>query len=81
MPIAKERKMSPDWLAALERTRERMNHGYRLGKRPSREEIYERARAVGGSRLGIESMKRGEGRPAKEVFEKIRLKYKIPRDA
>jgi hypothetical protein len=30
---------------------------------------------------GLESMRRGEGRPAAEVFQHLRDKYQIPPDA
>ena len=43
VPVTAERKLSPEQIAALERTRERMHSGYDLGGRmPSRDEIYER---------------------------------------
>ena len=43
VPVAVERELTPDQLAALERTRERMRRGYDLGGRmPSRDELHER---------------------------------------
>jgi prevent-host-death family protein len=43
VPVATERKLSSDQLAALERSRERMRRGYDLGGRmPSRDELHER---------------------------------------
>lgn len=38
----------------------------------------DRAEAIEGIRRGLESMKRGEGRPAEDVFEDLRKKYEIP---
>ncbi len=40
----------------------------------------DRAEALEGIRRGLESMKRGQGRPAEKVFEEMRKKYHIPRD-
>ncbi len=40
----------------------------------------EQAEAVEGIRRGLDSMKRGEGKPAGEVFSEIRAKYDIPSD-
>jgi hypothetical protein len=42
-------------------------------------EIIDQAEAVVGIRKGLASMKRGEGIPAEQAFEKIRKKHKIPR--
>ncbi len=43
VPVAAERQLSPDQLAALERTRQRMNGRYDLGGRmPARDELHER---------------------------------------
>ncbi|MEE9295681.1 MAG: type II toxin-antitoxin system Phd/YefM family antitoxin [Phycisphaerae bacterium] len=42
-------------------------------------DLVDRAEAIEGIRKGLESMERGEGRPADEVFEEIRRKYNIPR--
>jgi len=39
----------------------------------------DRLEAVEGIRRGLASADAGEGRPAEEVFEKIRRKHKIPR--
>ena len=44
-------------------------------------ELIDRAEAIEGIRRGLESMARGQGRPAKEVFEELRKKYKIPHQA
>jgi PHD/YefM family antitoxin component YafN of YafNO toxin-antitoxin module len=41
----------------------------------------DRLEAIEGIRRGLQSMERGEGRPADEVFEKLRRKHKIPRGA
>jgi prevent-host-death family protein len=41
----------------------------------------DRAEAIAGIRRGLESIARGEGRPAEEVFAELRKKYKIPRKA
>src|SRR5262244_2950093 len=40
-------------------------------------ELIDRAEAIEGIRRGLESMKRGTGRPADEVFEAMRKKHKI----
>jgi len=43
VPVEAERHLSPEQLAALERTRQRMKQGYDLGGRlPSRDELHER---------------------------------------
>jgi prevent-host-death family protein len=42
-------------------------------------EMLDRAEAIEGIRRGLESMKRGHGRPAEDVFNALRKKYKIPR--
>jgi prevent-host-death family protein len=43
VPVTKERRLSPEQVAALERTRERMRRGYDLGgQMPSRDELHER---------------------------------------
>ena len=43
VPVAAKRQLSPEQLAALERTRERMRRGIDLGGRmPSRDELHER---------------------------------------
>ncbi len=44
-------------------------------------ELVDRAEAIEGIREGLESMKRGEGRPAREVLEEIRRELGIPRKA
>ncbi len=44
-------------------------------------ELVDRAEAIEGIREGLESMKRGEGRPAREVLEEIRKELGIPRKA
>ena len=41
----------------------------------------ERVEAVEGIQRGLESMERGEGRPAKKALEAIRKRHGIPRDA
>jgi hypothetical protein len=38
----------------------------------------ERADAVQGIRAGLESIGRGEGRPADEAFDELRRKHSIP---
>jgi prevent-host-death family protein len=40
----------------------------------------ERIETIAGVRRGLEEMEAGKGRPAKEVLEEVRRKYKIPRD-
>jgi hypothetical protein len=42
-------------------------------------ELADRAEAIEGIRRGLESMARGEGRPAEQVLEEMRKKHKIPR--
>jgi PHD/YefM family antitoxin component YafN of YafNO toxin-antitoxin module len=44
-------------------------------------EALDRAQAVQGIRAGLESIRRGEGRPAREVFDELRRKHDIPSDA
>ncbi|MBM4255642.1 MAG: type II toxin-antitoxin system Phd/YefM family antitoxin [Deltaproteobacteria bacterium] len=44
-------------------------------------DMVDQAEAIAGIRAGLESMKRGAGRPAGEVFAGIRKKHKIPRSA
>jgi hypothetical protein len=44
-------------------------------------ELADRAEAIEGIRRGLESMARGEGRPAEQVLEERRKKHKIPRRA
>lgn len=44
-------------------------------------EVLDRAQAVEGIRRGLDSMARGEGRPAEAVFEGLRRRHQIPRDA
>jgi PHD/YefM family antitoxin component YafN of YafNO toxin-antitoxin module len=44
-------------------------------------ELVDRLDTIEAIREGIESIERGEGRPADEVFEEIRRKYNIPREA
>lgn len=39
------------------------------------------AEAIEGIKEGLASMRRGEGRPAAEVFEHLRVKHQIPHDA
>ena len=42
-------------------------------------ELADRAEPIEGVRRGLESMARGEGRPAEQVLEELRKKHKIPR--
>jgi PHD/YefM family antitoxin component YafN of YafNO toxin-antitoxin module len=44
-------------------------------------ELVDRLEAIEDIRQGLDEMKAGKGRPADEVFEEIRQKYKIPRGA
>jgi len=44
-------------------------------------DLLDRAEALEGIRQGLESMRQGEGRPAAEVFQDLRTKYRIPHDA
>jgi dihydroneopterin aldolase len=44
-------------------------------------ELLDYAEAVEGIKQGLESMRRGEGRPAAEVFQHLRNKHQIPHDA
>lgn len=41
----------------------------------------EKAEAIAGINLGLESMARGKGQPAKAVFTRLRRKHKIPSGA
>lgn len=41
-------------------------------------EMIDRAEAIEGIRQGLESMKQGKGKPAREVFEELRQKHNIP---
>ncbi len=43
--------------------------------------LVDRAQAIEGIQRGLASMERGEGRPAREVFEEIRQRHGIPRQA
>ena len=43
-------------------------------------EALDRAQAVHGIRAGLDSIKGGQGRPAREVFDDLRSKHNIPRD-
>jgi hypothetical protein len=43
--------------------------------------LVDRLDTIEAIREGIASIDRGEGRPAEEVFEEIRQKYNVPRDA
>jgi len=42
-------------------------------------ELVDRIETIAAVREGLEQMERGEGRPAEEVFEDIRNKYRLPR--
>ena len=44
-------------------------------------ELLDYAEAVAGIKQGLASMRRGEGRPAAEVFQHLRNTYQIPPDA
>ena len=44
-------------------------------------ELVERAEAIEGIHRGLASAARGEGRPVEEVFEELRAKYDVPREA
>lgn len=41
-------------------------------------ELADRAEAIEGIRLGLESAARGEGRPPEEIFAEIRTRLGIP---
>ena len=41
-------------------------------------EVIDRAEAIVGIRLGLDSLQRGEGRPLEEVFEELRVTYEVP---
>ncbi len=43
--------------------------------------IVDRVEAIEGIQRGLASMERGEGRPASEVFDEIRERHGIPREA
>jgi len=42
-------------------------------------DLIDRAEAITGVRRGLESVARGEGRPAKDALQQVRKKHKIPR--
>ncbi len=42
-------------------------------------DFVERAEAIEGIRRGLESFRRGKGRPAREALEQLRRKHEIPR--
>ena len=44
-------------------------------------ELIDRAEAIEGIQKGLESMQRGEGKPAQEVFTRLRKKHNIQHDA
>jgi hypothetical protein len=44
-------------------------------------ELLDYAEAIEGIKQGLESMRRGEGRPVAEVFQHLRNKHQIPHDA
>jgi hypothetical protein len=44
-------------------------------------DLVDRIETIEGLRIGLEEMKDGKGRPAEELFEELRQKYNLPRDA
>ena len=44
-------------------------------------ELIDRTEAIEGIQKGLESMQRGEGKPAHEVFTRLRKKHNIQHDA
>ena len=44
-------------------------------------ELIDRAEAIEGIQKGLESMQRGEGKPAQDVFTRLRKQHTIPHDA
>jgi prevent-host-death family protein len=44
-------------------------------------ELIDRVEAIEGIQKGLESMQRGEGKPAQEVFTQLRKKHNIQHDA
>jgi|SRR5437762_4800882 len=44
-------------------------------------DLIDRIEAIAGIRQGLESMHRGEGRPAADVFQDLRTKHHLPHDA
>ena len=44
-------------------------------------ELIDRVEAIEGIQKGLESMQRGEGKPAQEVFPRLRKKHNIQHDA
>ena len=44
-------------------------------------DLLDQAEALEGIRRGLESMHKGEGRPAAEVLQHLRTKHHIPHDA
>jgi hypothetical protein len=43
--------------------------------------LVDRLEAIEGIQKGLESMQRGEGKPAQEVFTRLRKKHNIQHDA
>jgi prevent-host-death family protein len=43
--------------------------------------LLDRLEAIEGIQMGLESMKRGEGTPAQEVFERLRKEHHMPQNA
>ena len=44
-------------------------------------ELIDRTEAIEGIQKGLESMQRGEGKPAQDVFTRLRKQHTIPHDA
>jgi prevent-host-death family protein len=44
-------------------------------------ELIDRMEAIEGIQKGLESMQRGEGKPAQDVFTRLRKQHTIPHDA
>jgi PHD/YefM family antitoxin component YafN of YafNO toxin-antitoxin module len=44
-------------------------------------DLVDRVQAIEGIQRGLESMQRGEGKPAQEVFTRLRKKHNIQHDA
>jgi prevent-host-death family protein len=44
-------------------------------------ELIDRVEAIEGIQKGLESMQRGEGKPAQDVFTRLRKKHNIQHDA
>ena len=44
-------------------------------------DLVDRLQAIEGIQKGLEAMQHGDGKPAQEVFSRLRKKHNIPQDA